>query len=383
MKSCARFGGVARGRVARTVMGTGRMPTTRAGRRDGETAPTRRERTRGRERASTTARASMGTASTDASEASKMELWWRAVKLPMYSVAWVPLLCAAALTYCQHGVVHGAHAMRATLGATLVIAWLNLSNDAFDASTNVDARKPESVVSLTGGKTTAAHAAAVACLASGLALLWRACAESGNSVSWKALLGAIAMGYAYQGPPFRLSYKGLGEPLCFVAFGPLATVAFYVAMAGKVTGGAAVSVPPIVGSVAVLIGCSTAFILFTSHFHQEEGDRAAGKLSPVVRLGLPGALLVADNLIGAHYATIATLAAAGWLPYTAVFGLIVTYPLARHIVDFAQNRVDAGAVSDLFFTKYLAVRFHIIHGILLAIGIVAQRLLLSTELFFP
>ena len=85
-----------------------------------------------------------------------MELWWRAVKLPMYSVAWVPLLCAAALTYCQHGVVHGAHAMRATLGATLVIAWLNLSNDAFDASTNVDARKPESVVSLTGGKTTAA-----------------------------------------------------------------------------------------------------------------------------------------------------------------------------------------------------------------------------------
>ena len=27
----------------------------------------------------------------------------------------------------------------------------------------------------------------------------------------------------------RLSYKGLGEPLCFLAFGPLATSAFYVA----------------------------------------------------------------------------------------------------------------------------------------------------------
>ena len=27
----------------------------------------------------------------------------------------------------------------------------------------------------------------------------------------------------------RLSYKGLGEPLCFVAFGPLATCAFYLA----------------------------------------------------------------------------------------------------------------------------------------------------------
>ena len=39
---------------------------------------------------------------------------------------------------------------------------------------------------------------------------------------------AVAMGYLYQGPPFRLSYKGLGEPLCFVAFGPLATTAFYL-----------------------------------------------------------------------------------------------------------------------------------------------------------
>lgn len=43
------------------------------------------------------------------------------------------------------------------------------------------------------------------------------------------MLGAaIAMGYLYQGPPFRLSYKGLGEPLCFAAFGPLATTAFYL-----------------------------------------------------------------------------------------------------------------------------------------------------------
>ena len=30
-----------------------------------------------------------------------------------------------------------------------------------------------------------------------------------------------------QCPPFRLSYQGLGEPLCFAAFGPLATTAFY------------------------------------------------------------------------------------------------------------------------------------------------------------
>lgn len=31
-----------------------------------------------------------------------------------------------------------------------------------------------------------------------------------------------------QCPPFRLSYQGLGEPLCFSAFGPFATTAFYL-----------------------------------------------------------------------------------------------------------------------------------------------------------
>ena len=46
-------------------------------------------------------------------------------------------------------------------------------------------------------------------------------------VGW--LTAAVACGYVYQGPPFRLSYKGLGEPLCFAAFGPLATGAFYLA----------------------------------------------------------------------------------------------------------------------------------------------------------
>lgn len=30
----------------------------------------------------------------------------------------------------------------------------------------------------------------------------------------------------------RLSYKGMGEPLCFLAFGPLATCAFFLAQVG-------------------------------------------------------------------------------------------------------------------------------------------------------
>ena len=38
------------------------------------------------------------------------------------------------------------------------------------------------------------------------------------------------LGYLYQGPPFRLGYQGLGEPLCWIAFGPLAYSAALIAL---------------------------------------------------------------------------------------------------------------------------------------------------------
>jgi hypothetical protein len=40
-----------------------------------------------------------------------------------------------------------------------------------------------------------------------------------------------------------------------------------------------------VWAASALIGITVASVLFCSHFHQIEGDAAAGKLSPLVRLG--------------------------------------------------------------------------------------------------
>mgnify|MGYP004094258201 CR=1 FL=1 len=49
---------------------------------------------------------------------------------------------------------------------------------------------------------------------------------------------------------------------------------------------------------------------------------------------------------------------------------------------YRVHRADAGAIEDLFYTKYLAVRYHVVHGVLLALGVVAQRAFLSPDLFF-
>lgn len=61
---------------------------------------------------------------------------------------------------------------------------------------------------------------------------------------------SILCGYVYQGPPFRLSYKGLGEPLCFLAFGPLATTAFYMLMSNAKSFS---TVPPECWAASILV----------------------------------------------------------------------------------------------------------------------------------
>ena len=49
--------------------------------------------------------------------------------------------------------------------------------------------------------------------------------------------------------------------------------------------GTAVSLNAVTLVASVLVGAITAIILFCSHFHQIDGDRAALKMSPLVRLG--------------------------------------------------------------------------------------------------
>ena len=92
------------------------------------------------------------------------------------------------------------------------------------------------------------------------------------------------MGYLYQGPPFRLGYKGLGEPLCWLAFGPLAFSAALIALNPSDT--FLTSIP---WKESLLLGSGPSLaitlVLFCSHFHQIKEDKKHGKNSPLVRLG--------------------------------------------------------------------------------------------------
>ncbi|KAL5551031.1 hypothetical protein UlMin_001207 [Ulmus minor] len=301
---------------------------------------------------------------------SRATLIWRAVKLPIYSVALIPLTVGSAAAYLQTGVFSAGRYFGLLGSSVLVIAWLNLSNDAYDFDTGADKNKKESVVNLVGSRTVTL-VAAYSLLALGFMLLTWTSIQAGNRRAILLLACAIICGAIYQCPPFRLSYQGLGEPLCFAAFGPFATTAFYL-LQGSTSD---MNHLPMTGSIlssSLLVGFTTTLILFCSHFHQIEGDRAVGKMSPLVRIGTKTGSKVVKLAILSLYGFMCALGLIRALPLTCIILCSLTVPMASLVFNYVQeNHKDN---QKIFMAKYYCVRLHALFGAALAAGLVLARI---------
>lgn len=245
----------------------------------------------------------------------------------------------------------------------------------------MDVAKTESAVRLTGS-VSSVHNLAGACLllgGTGLGALALSAPVGAAATILPLLFCALLCGVLYQAPPFRWSYKGLGEPLCFISFGPLATCAFYLAAAAvsPLTGGqtalSLASVSPAACVASLLVGCTTTAILFCSHFHQEKTDKAAGKQSPIVRLGTAKAAQALRLGVLATYALSTSASLAGWLPLPVACAALLAAPVARTLLTFVgTNHGDPGIV---FKAKFFATRWHASTGLLLTLAFAAARLL--------
>ncbi|QFS43989.1 2-carboxy-1,4-naphthoquinone phytyltransferase [Nostoc sphaeroides] len=204
------------------------------------------------------------------------KLWMAAIKPPMYSVAIMPIWVGTAVAYAETKIFNGAVFSTFIAAAILILAWENISNDVFDSETGIDQNKHHSLVNLTDNKPLIFWIGNL-CLGLGLLGILAIAFWQQDLTVIGIILLCCALGYMYQGPPFRLGYQGLGEILCFFAFGPLAVEAAYYSQTQTW------SMTSL--AVSVIVGIATTLILFCSHFHQVKDDIAAGKRSPIVRLG--------------------------------------------------------------------------------------------------
>ncbi|MFN9649769.1 MAG: 2-carboxy-1,4-naphthoquinone phytyltransferase [Pseudanabaena sp.] len=286
------------------------------------------------------------------------KLWMAAIKLPMYSVAIVPIATGTAIAYRDTGAINWGIFFTFLVSAILILVWENLCNDVFDAETGIDVNKAHSVVNLTGKKNVI-FAIANICLLLGIGGVF--------AISWLqqdlVVVGAIAiccfLGYIYQGPPFRLGYQGLGEILCFFAFGPLGVSAAYYSQAKSWSVGSL--------AAAIIVGIITSLILFCSHFNQVADDLAAGKKSPVVRLGTKRSAQLLPCLCGVIYAITIIAIACNFFPiWTAI--VLVSLPIAWNLCTFIGENHDQ---ADLLLNcRFIAVALHFVVGSGLSISLI-------------
>jgi len=284
------------------------------------------------------------------------KLWMAAIKPPMYSVAIMPIWVGTAVAFAETKIFNGVVFSTFVTAAILILGWENISNDVFDSETGIDQNKHHSLVNLTGNKPLIFWIGNL-CLSLGLLGIVAIAFWQEDLTVIGIILLCCGLGYMYQGPPFRLGYQGLGEILCFFAFGPLAVEAAYYSQTQtwSMTSLAA----------SVIVGITTTLILFCSHFHQVKDDIAAGKRSPIVRLGTQkGAQLLVWFTASIYPLTLLFVLlgiSPGWTLLSWV-SLPFAFKLCRHV---QENHNQPDKVSNC---KFIAVAVHFWACLLFGLG---------------
>ena len=210
---------------------------------------------------------------------------WRLAD-PKISLASFSAMFLGACAAARAGPLSGFWLALTVLGIFAIEVAKNASGEIFDFDSGTDlAIAPEDRSPFSGGKRvlvdglltrrqTAAIAGAgyVLGIAAGLLIAWK----REPRVMVLGIVG-VAAALFYQAPPFRLSYRGLGELTVGLCYGPLIMAGTYLVQRGEISFElVAASLP---------LGLVIADFLLINEFPDARADSQAGKRTLVVRMG--------------------------------------------------------------------------------------------------
>ncbi|CAD0228266.1 2-carboxy-1,4-naphthoquinone phytyltransferase [Planktothrix agardhii] len=290
--------------------------------------------------------------------ASKNKLWLAAIKPTMYSVAIMPIWVGTAVAVFETSTINWKIFTTFITAAILILAWENILNDVFDSETGIDKNKHHSLVNLTENKSLVI-AMGNSCLALAILGLLGICWWQQDLTVLGLILLCCGLGYLYQGPPFRLGYQGLGEFLCFFAFGPLGVSAAYYSQTQNWSW--------VCLATSIIVAIPITLVLFCSHFHQVEDDINAGKKSPIVRLGTERGAKLLPWFCGSIFILTGGFVLWGIFPIWTLLSFVAIpsgIKLCRHV---SQYHNQPNLVSNC---KFIAIALQFWSGLFLGIGLI-------------
>jgi len=296
-------------------------------------------------------------------EEDRKNLWAQSIKWPLYSVAIIPIVISGAFNLHSHKNISIINFFSFIFASILILFWENLTNDLFDSQTGIDKFKFHSVVNLVKNKKII-YLTAYSSLILGLFIIYLI-SRSTNINVFILVVGCCILGYLYQGPPFRLGYFGFGEPLCWIAFGPLAHSAGLIALD---TNNIYNSKIPWEEALMLGSGPSLAItlVLFCSHFHQIKEDKNYGKNSPLVILGAKRSASIIPWIVLIIYAFQFFTVLIGFIPPLCLL-YFVSLPYAIKLIKIVNKYHDDP--NSLKRCKFIAIKIQTINGIGLTIGL--------------
>lgn len=297
----------------------------------------------------------------------------RATRAPSLFAGALPALVLTALVGAEGHGVHWDRFALTFLGLIALQAGVNVVNDLFDDASGLDADPAFAANAFPLGSRVIQSGVlsrrgmwnlAAACFGTGLVCGLALDRFHPGHVVLAIGVAGFVFGFFYTAPPAKLAYRGLGEPVIFLLFGPLAGLGTYYVQTGTFA--------PAAGILASVVGLLDTAILYLHHFPQREADAKHGKRTPPVRLGPEGAARLVPTLLGLPFAIVAVAALAGAIP-RASLAFFVAAPLALRAVRAAlANPADPRQMTRAFA---LTMQFALGGGLALAGGLAAASFL--------
>ena len=300
------------------------------------------------------------------------KLYLEELRIPFFSASILPVILGALIAWARTGMFRPDTFLLTLLGGVLLHAGTNVVNDYYDHVSGNDEANVQFVRPFTGGSRMIQKGLlsprevlieGLLCFALGSLIGVYLAFRVGKMVLFLGVIGALS-GFFYTAPPLRLVATGAGEILVGLNFGTLMTLgSFYVQTGWLAWEPVWASLP-----LALLI----AAVLYINEFQDCEADKAVGKNHWVARVGRARAVKGYAWLMGLTYVTILLGAVLGKVSLWALLGLL-TAPIAWKGLRVAQR----------FFDDYLklapanaaTVMVHLLTGVLLCLGYLAERLI--------
>src|SRR5712664_1668371 len=259
-----------------------------------------------------------------------LALWLRTMRIPFLQATIVPVILGGVIAFQVAHIFNLATFLLTLLGASLIQIATNMFNDYFDFKSGNDLQVKHQNPFAGGGRILTAGLVkpsthilvAITCLVLGSLIgFYFIFALSLPYLFILGLIGVIST-YAYVGPPFRLAYRGVGELIVGLNFGPVMTLGAYYVQAHSF------AIAPLLASIPV--GLLIAAVLWINEFPDMDADKAVGKKTLVLRLGYSKSIAVYTSMVVLSYLLVAAYILLGLIPlrYTTTLLVFLSLPVA-------------------------------------------------------